>query len=87
MKLSAAIVALSAAKAAAFVVNPAVSRNRSPSSLYAEGDDFAPLIAEIRGPTEKNEVLEFGWDGAFACAAPCFMLYNMKSFGCVVHSF
>ena len=65
MKLSAAIVALSAAKAAAFVVNPAVSRSRSPTSLYAEDkDDFAPLIAEIRGPTDKNEVLEFGWDGA-----------------------
>jgi len=63
MKL--ALLALSATSAAAFVVQPSA---RVVTSLNAEEEKekFAPLAAEIRGPTDKNQVLEFGWDGTTA---------------------
>ena len=54
MKLALALCALAAADA--FVAPPAASTGRALSSI----------AANIRGPTDKNEVLEFGWDGTTA---------------------
>ena len=64
MKL--ALLVLSATSAAAFVVQPSASRARTSLNAEEEPEKFAPLAAEIRGPTDKNQVLEFGWDGTTA---------------------
>eukprot|EP00956_Cyclotella_meneghiniana_P004807 scaffold5926_cov75-Cyclotella_meneghiniana.AAC.7 len=58
MKLSnAAAVFLLSGSAHAFVVSPAISKVAISSTR---------VEAEIRPKTEKNEVLEFGWDGTTA---------------------
>lgn len=75
MKL--ALLVLTAATATqAFVVHPA-SKVGSASALNAK----------IRGPTEKNEVLEFGWDGTTALGGavddskPARMLDEIRASG------
>lgn len=79
MKLTAALVALTATTSTAFVaVQPSSSRSASTSSA---------LNAKIRGPTEKNEVLEYGWDGTTALGGavdnskPARMLDEIRAAG------
>ena len=84
MKL--ALLALSATSAAAFVVQP-TTRACSTSLNAEEKEKFAAIAAEIRGPTEKNQVLEFGWDGTTALGGavddsqPARMLEDIKASG------
>ena len=74
MKLALALCALAAADA--FVVNHSAA-TRSSSSL----------AAEIRPPTDKNEVLEYGWDGTTALGGavdnskPARMLDEIRASG------
>jgi len=77
MKLAAALIALSATSTTAFVVRPASGVVASTTSLSAE----------IRPPTKKNEVLEFGWDGTTALGGavddskPARMLDEIRAAG------
>ncbi|KAL7467216.1 hypothetical protein ACHAXS_007471 [Conticribra weissflogii] len=78
MKLAAAILLSSAISATAFTAtnNGAVLRSTGTS-----------LNAEIRGPTEKAKVLEFGWDGTTALGGavddskPARMLDQIRASG------
>ena len=66
MKLSISLLCTTAISGtSAFIVQP--TQYATPSiSLNAEPEKFKAVAAEIRGPTEKNAVLEFGWDGTTA---------------------
>ncbi len=78
MKLAAAILLSSAISTTAFTAtnNGAVLRSTGTS-----------LNAEIRGPTEKAKVLEFGWDGTTALGGavddskPARMLDQIRASG------
>eukprot|EP00584_Thalassiosira_punctigera_P008337 CAMPEP_0172529752 /NCGR_PEP_ID=MMETSP1067-20121228/3743_1 /TAXON_ID=265564 ORGANISM="Thalassiosira punctigera, Strain Tpunct2005C2" /NCGR_SAMPLE_ID=MMETSP1067 /ASSEMBLY_ACC=CAM_ASM_000444 /LENGTH=210 /DNA_ID=CAMNT_0013313871 /DNA_START=35 /DNA_END=667 /DNA_ORIENTATION=+ len=76
MKLVPALLVASAASAGAFVARPSVAPART-----------SALNAEIRGPSEKNEVLEFGWDGTTALGGavddskPARLLDEIKAAG------
>jgi len=77
MKIAATLLALSASTASAFVVQPSASRVAASTSLNAE----------IRPPSKKNEVLEFGWDGTTALGGaevdsqPARMLDEIRAAG------
>ena len=77
MKLSTALVLLATGTTNAFVVVP--------SSTYISSS--TALNAEIRPPTPKNEVLEFGWDGTTALGGavdnsqPARMLDEIRASG------
>ena len=78
MKLSTALVLLATGTTNAFVVPSTTSVTTSSSSA---------LCAEIRPPTKKNEVLEFGWDGTTALGGavddskPARMLDEIRASG------
>ena len=66
MKLSISLLCTTAISGtSAFIVQPTQYATSS-ISLNAEPEKFKAVAAEIRGPTEKNAVLEFGWDGTTA---------------------
>ena len=68
MKLSISLLYTTAISGtSAFIVQPTQQHATTSSiSLNAEPEKFKAVAAEIRGPTEKNAVLEFGWDGTTA---------------------
>lgn len=71
MKISLALTAAAISGTSAFVIKQpsttCITSSKTTTSLNAEeAEKFAPIAAEIRGPTTKNEVLEFGWDGTTA---------------------
>ncbi|KAL7548902.1 hypothetical protein ACHAWF_012173 [Thalassiosira exigua] len=57
---------LAAAFSLALSTLPAASAFVAPARLPFASSSPSALSAEIRGPTEKNDVLEFGWDGTTA---------------------
>eukprot|EP00986_Skeletonema_menzelii_P005814 scaffold2153_cov144-Skeletonema_menzelii.AAC.7 len=77
MKLSTALVLLATGTTNAFVVVPSSTSISSSTALKAE----------IRPPTPKNEVLEFGWDGTTALGGavdnsqPARMLDEIRASG------
>ena len=79
MKLSTALVLLATGTTNAFVV-PSSTTSVTTSSTSA-------LCAEIRPPSKKNEVLEFGWDGTTALGGavvdskPARMLDEIRASG------
>ena len=79
MKLSTALVLLATGTTNAFVVVPSTSISTTSSS--------SALCAEIRPPSKKNEVLEFGWDGTTALGGavddskPARMLDEIRASG------
>lgn len=82
MKLSTALVLLAATGTTnAFVVPSTTSIFTTTSS------SSSALAAEIRPPTKKNEVLEFGWDGTTALGGavdnsqPARMLEDIRASG------
>jgi len=66
MKLSIALLATAISGTTSFVVQPTSTTISSTSLNAEEKEKFAAVAAEIRGPTKKNDVLEFGWDGTTA---------------------
>lgn len=82
MKLSAALILLAAGSANAFVV-PSSSTSVSTTSSFSS----SALFAEIRPKSEKNTVLEFGWDGTTALGGavddskPARMLDEIRASG------
>ena len=78
MKLSTSALILLAVPAQAFVVSPAASTSCVSSTI---------LLANIRPATEKNKVLELGWDGTTALGGavddskPARMLDEIKASG------
>ena len=66
MKLSIALLTTAISGTASFVVQPSSTSISSTSLNAEEKEKFAAVAAEIRGPTKKNDVLEFGWDGTTA---------------------
>lgn len=66
MKLSIALLATAISGTTSFVVQPTPTSISSTSLNAEEKEKFAAVAAEIRGPTKKNDVLEFGWDGTTA---------------------
>ena len=72
MKLSISLLCTTAISGtSAFIVQPSSQQQHATTSsisslLNAEPEKFKAVAAEIRGPTEKNAVLEFGWDGTTA---------------------
>lgn len=83
MKLSAAFILLAAGSANAFVVPSSTSVLTTASSSSSS----SALSAEIRPKTEKNKVLEFGWDGTTALGGavddskPARMLDEIRASG------
>lgn len=77
MKLSAALVLLASTGTTNAFVVPSATTTTSSSAL----------CAEIRPPTPKNEVLEFGWDGTTALGGavddsqPARMLDDIRASG------
>ena len=64
MKLSLALLLSAATASDAFVAQPSSSSSAiTKTQLNALEKSIA---AKIRGPTDKNDVLEFGWDGTTA---------------------
>ena len=80
MKLSTALVLLAASGINGFVVP-------SSSSSISTTSSSSALFANIRPPTKKNEVLEFGWDGTTALGGavddsqPARMLEDIRASG------
>mmetsp|Transcript_35112 Transcript_35112/g.74087 ORF Transcript_35112/g.74087 Transcript_35112/m.74087 type:complete len:213 (-) Transcript_35112:147-785(-) len=78
MKFTPALLAVSATAVSAFVVQPSTNTRLASSTS---------LSAEIRPPSDKNEVLEFGWDGTTALGGavsdsqPCRMLDEIRAAG------
>eukprot|EP00985_Skeletonema_marinoi_P005837 scaffold2543_cov90-Skeletonema_marinoi.AAC.3 len=81
MKLSTALVLLATGTTNAFVVVPSTTTSISTTSTTSA------LCAEIRPPSKKNEVLEFGWDGTTALGGavddskPARMLDEIRASG------
>ncbi|KAL7476766.1 hypothetical protein ACHAW6_002603 [Cyclotella cf. meneghiniana] len=79
MKLSTAALFILSCPARAFVVSPSVSSSQVVSSTS--------IHAEIRPPTEKAEVLAYGWDGTTALGGavdnskPARMLDDIRASG------
>lgn len=66
MKLSIALLTTAISGTTSFLVQPTSTSISSTSLNAEEKEKFAAVAAEIRGPTKKNDVLEFGWDGTTA---------------------
>ena len=81
MKLSTALVLLAATGTTNGFVVP------SSTSISTTSSSSSALFANIRPPTKKNEVLEFGWDGTTALGGavddsqPARMLEDIRASG------